>query len=118
MKAGLAPSQVEGPRSDVGGSSMRTGPAEQPTGKAPEGSTEQVIAHVRNLIVTGALKPGDRLPAERELAVEIGVSRPTVRAGLRALSAMGVVQARHGSGTYIPSGPPMLGSEPDRKSVV
>jgi GntR family transcriptional repressor for pyruvate dehydrogenase complex len=44
--------------------------------------------------------------------VEIGVSRPTVRAGLGALAAMGVVQARHGSGTYIPAGPPTLGSEP------
>jgi GntR family transcriptional repressor for pyruvate dehydrogenase complex len=64
------------------------------------------------LIERGALKPGDRLPAERDLAALIGVSRPTVRAGLRALSAMGVVRSRHGSGTFIPSGPPQLGSEP------
>lgn len=77
-----------------------------------EGSTEQVVSHVRTLIERGALKPGDRLPAERDLATQIGVSRPTVRAGLRALAAMGVVQSRHGSGTYIPDGPPMLGSEP------
>jgi len=80
--------------------------------RALEGSTEQVIAHVRTLIESGSLKPGGRLPAERELAVNIGVSRPTVRAGLRALAAMGVVQSRHGSGTYIPAGPPKLGSEP------
>jgi GntR family transcriptional repressor for pyruvate dehydrogenase complex len=78
----------------------------------PEGSTEQVVSHVRALIERGALKPGDRLPAERELALHVGVSRPTVRAGLRALAAIGVVQARHGSGTFIPSGPPTLGSEP------
>jgi len=77
-----------------------------------EGSTEQVVAHVRGLIERGSLRPGDRLPAERDLALQIGVSRPTVRAGLRALAAMGVVQSRHGSGTYIPEGPPMLGSEP------
>jgi GntR family transcriptional regulator, transcriptional repressor for pyruvate dehydrogenase complex len=77
-----------------------------------EGSTEQVVTHVRTLIERGALKPGDRLPAERDLASLIGVSRPTVRAGLRALSAMGVVRSRHGSGTFIPSGPPQLGSEP------
>src|SRR6478736_6575691 len=77
-----------------------------------EGSTEQVVAHVRGLIERRALRPGDRLPAERDLAVQIGVSRPTVRAGLRALAAMGVVQSRHGSGTYIPDGPPALGSEP------
>ena len=77
-----------------------------------EGSTEQVVSHVRALIEGGTLKPGDRLPAERDLATQVGVSRPTVRAGLRALAAMGVVQARHGSGTFIPAGPPTLGSEP------
>jgi GntR family transcriptional repressor for pyruvate dehydrogenase complex len=75
-------------------------------------STDQVVTHVRNLITSGSLRPGDRLPAERDLATQIGVSRPTVRAGLRALAAMGVVQSRHGSGTFIPAGPPMLGSEP------
>src|SRR5262245_44539214 len=77
-----------------------------------EGGTEQVVAHVRALIERGALRPGDRLPAERELATKSGVSRPTVRAGLRALAAMGVVQSRHGSGTFIPAGPPILASEP------
>lgn len=77
-----------------------------------EGSTQQVVLHVRGLIERGQLRPGDRLPAERHLAGQIGVSRPTVRAGLRALAAMGVVQSRHGSGTYIPVGPPVLGAEP------
>jgi GntR family transcriptional repressor for pyruvate dehydrogenase complex len=77
-----------------------------------EGSTDQVVAFVRDLIVRGRLRPGDRLPAERELAVQIGVSRPSVRAGLHALAAMGVVRSRHGSGTYIAAGPPALGSEP------
>src|SRR5437763_3108131 len=78
----------------------------------PEGSTDQVVAFVRDLIVRGRLRPGDRLPAERELATQIGVSRPSVRAGLHALAAMGVVRSHHGSGTYIPDGPPSLGSEP------
>jgi GntR family transcriptional regulator, transcriptional repressor for pyruvate dehydrogenase complex len=78
----------------------------------PEGGTQHVVTHVRALIEHGDLRPGDRLPAERDLARQIGVSRPTVRAGLRALAAMGVVQSRHGSGTYIPAGPPTLGSEP------
>ena len=80
--------------------------------KDPEGSTEQVVSHVRALIERGELRRGDRLPAERDLAAQIGVSRPTVRAGLRALAAMGVVRSRHGSGTFIPDGPPALGSEP------
>ena len=47
-----------------------------------EGSAEQVVAHVRSLIERKRLRPGDRLPAERELAEQIGVSRPTVRMGL------------------------------------
>jgi GntR family transcriptional repressor for pyruvate dehydrogenase complex len=80
--------------------------------KPAEGSTDQVVAYVRAQIERGALRPGDRLPAERDLALHIGVSRPTVRAGLRALAAMGVVRARHGSGTYIPDGPPALLTEP------
>ena len=70
------------------------------------------MSHVRALINSGQLKPGDRLLAERDLALQIGVSRPTVRAGLRALAAMGVVESKHGSGTYIRSGPPTLGSAP------
>jgi GntR family transcriptional regulator, transcriptional repressor for pyruvate dehydrogenase complex len=74
-------------------------------------STEHVIEYVRRLIGSGDLHPGDRLPPERDLATQLGVSRPTVRAGLRALSAMGVIESRHGSGTYIPSGPPRLDSE-------
>jgi GntR family transcriptional repressor for pyruvate dehydrogenase complex len=77
-----------------------------------EGSAEQVVAHVRDLIERKLLRPGDRLPAERDLAAQIGVSRPTLRMGLHALAAMGCVQSRHGSGTFIPEGPPALGSAP------
>ncbi len=81
--------------------------------RRPRGdSTEQVIDYVRQLIGGGQLRPGNRLPAERELATQLGVSRPTIRAGLRALAAMGVIESRHGSGTYIPDGPPRLDSEP------
>lgn len=75
-------------------------------------SADQVVAHVRALIERGALRPGDQLPGERDLATAIGVSRPTVRAGLHVLGAMGVVRSRHGSGTYISDGPPMLAPEP------
>jgi GntR family transcriptional repressor for pyruvate dehydrogenase complex len=76
-----------------------------------EGSSEQVVSFVRRLIERGRLKPGDRLPAERDLATRIGVSRPTVRAGLHSLAALGVVHSKHGSGTYIPDGPPTLRTE-------
>jgi GntR family transcriptional repressor for pyruvate dehydrogenase complex len=74
-------------------------------------SAAAVVAHVRQLIDCGALGPGARLPPERDLAVQVGVSRPTVRAGLRTLAALGVVHSRRGSGTYIPQGPPTLGAE-------
>src|SRR6187549_2134162 len=74
-------------------------------------SAASVVAHVRGLIDRGALGPGARLPPERDLAREVGVSRPTVRAGLRTLAALGVIRSRRGSGTYIPDGPPTLGSE-------
>ncbi len=84
------------------------------TSKKPfEGvAAELVVHHIRELIERGDLTPGARLPAERELALRVGVSRPSVRAGLRALAAMGVVQSRHGAGTFIRGGPPSLGSEP------
>lgn len=91
---------------------MKSEPTHFQPASSFEGSTQQVVAHVRGLIDRGQLRPGDRLPAERDLAGQIGVSRPTVRAGLRALAAMGVVQSRHGSGTYIPDGPPVLAAEP------
>ena len=73
---------------------------------------DRVEEHVRRLIETGELHPGDRLPAERELARALGVSRPTVRSGLKALAAMGVVLSRRGAGTFIVDGPPDLGREP------
>jgi GntR family transcriptional repressor for pyruvate dehydrogenase complex len=79
--------------------------------RAAEGGADQVVSHVRDLIERKRLRPGDRLPAERDLAAQIGVSRPTLRMGLHALAAMGCVESRHGSGTYIPDGPPALGTE-------
>ena len=77
-----------------------------------EGGAEQVVSFVRGLIERKELRPGDRLPAERNLATRVGVSRPTVRMGLHKLAAMGCVESRHGSGTYIPAGPPALDSAP------
>ncbi len=72
--------------------------------------TMQVVDHVRGLISSGRLHPGDRLPPERELAKELGISRSSLRAGIGFLSAMGVLKSRHGAGTYVSSGPPALDS--------
>ena len=75
-------------------------------------AAEQVVRHVAILIERGELRPGDRLVPERELAQELGISRPTVRAGLHALAAMGVTESRQGAGTFITGGPPRLGAGP------
>jgi GntR family transcriptional repressor for pyruvate dehydrogenase complex len=75
-------------------------------------AADQVVRHIATLIERGELRPGDRLAAERELATELGVSRPTVRAGLHALAAMGVTESRQGAGTFITTGPPRLGAGP------
>lgn len=91
---------------------MSTASSRKRSDRIVEGGANQVVGFVRDLIERGRLRQGDRLPAERELATQIGVSRPTVRMGLHALAAMGCVQSRHGSGTYIPTGPPALGTEP------
>lgn len=89
--------------------------------KAQEGRTNrtadnaaaaQVIEHVRREIEAGRLGPGDRLPTERELALQMGVSRPSLRSGLRTLHAMGIITSRRGAGTFIVEGPPHLGTAP------
>ena len=55
------------------------------------------------MISQGELKPGDRIPSERELAAMLGVSRPSVREAIMVLDAMGLVEARQGGGTYVRS---------------
>ncbi len=72
----------------------------------------QVVEHVRKEVEAGRLGPGDRLPPERELALKMGVSRPSLRSGLRTLQAMGIITSRRGAGTFIVEGPPHLGKAP------
>ena len=77
-------------------------------------TTEQVVARVYELIKRDELKPGDRLPPERDLARQLGISRPSLRAGLGSLISMGVLKSRQGAGTFLVDGPPALDSEPLR----
>jgi GntR family transcriptional repressor for pyruvate dehydrogenase complex len=58
---------------------------------------EAIVAQIRSLIRSGRLRPGDRLPSERELGELMGVSRVTVREALRVLEANGLVQIRVGA---------------------
>lgn len=56
---------------------------------------------LRAMIADGDLQAGDRLPSESELCESLGVSRSSLREAIRTLSALGVVETRHGSGTYV-----------------
>src|ERR1051325_11692415 len=64
-------------------------------------TSEEVISQLREMIHRGDLRPGDRLPPERALAKLLGVSRPTLRAGIRSLAAVGILQSRQGAGTFV-----------------
>jgi GntR family transcriptional repressor for pyruvate dehydrogenase complex len=66
-----------------------------------ETAADQIIEQLRTQILTGALPVGAKLPTERELGLDFGVSSPTVREALRALSSMGLIEARQGSGAYV-----------------
>jgi len=70
--------------------------------------SEQIAERLLSMIREKQLHPGDRLPPERELAAAMGVSRPSLREALRALSIMGVIENRQGSGTFITSLKPDL----------
>jgi GntR family transcriptional repressor for pyruvate dehydrogenase complex len=77
------------------------------------GSTAEVVRkRIQQMIESGELKPGDKLPAERELAEHFKVSRASLRAALHSIAGMGLLQFRHGSGTYITDGPPVLDEGP------
>jgi GntR family transcriptional regulator, transcriptional repressor for pyruvate dehydrogenase complex len=68
--------------------------------------TMQVVNHVRSLIENGTLQPGDKIPAEREFARTLKISRASLRTGIGYLAAMGVMKIRHGVGTFVADGPP------------
>jgi len=62
---------------------------------------EQVAEQIRKLISSGALKPGDLLPPERELAAKLGVGRSSIRDAVRTLEVMGILEPRQGHGTVV-----------------
>ena len=65
---------------------------------------EQIVQQIEESIVKGDLKPGDQLPAERELAQRFGVSRTAVREAVKALREKGLVEAYSGRGTFVTDG--------------
>ena len=64
---------------------------------------EQVAEGLRQLLLTGAFKPGDRLPAEAALAKSFGVGRNTLREAVRQLEMLGMVEVLQGGGTFVRS---------------
>ena len=62
---------------------------------------QHVIEQVQVMVMDGTLKKGDKLPAERELAEALGVSRTSVREALRALEIIGTIESRQGEGNFI-----------------
>lgn len=59
------------------------------------------VRTIQQMIVDGRLAPGQRLPPERELSEQLGISRPTLRETIRALVGLNILESRHGAGTFV-----------------
>src|SRR5260370_28215542 len=68
--------------------------------KRPRSVTEDAIDKIRQLILSGSLGPGDRLPKESELAAQLGLSRNSLREHVRALAQLRGLEVRHCAATY------------------
>lgn len=66
---------------------------------------EQVIDQIKQLIYEGKIKRGDRLPSERKLKEQLNVSRASIREAFSALEMIGLIESRHGEGTFIKTSP-------------
>jgi GntR family transcriptional repressor for pyruvate dehydrogenase complex len=70
--------------------------------------TDEAIGKIKEMIVSGTLSPGERLPKEAVLAAELGLSRNSLREAVRALSLLNILHVRQGDGTYVSSLEPKL----------
>jgi GntR family transcriptional repressor for pyruvate dehydrogenase complex len=68
------------------------------TAREPLGS--EIARRLLDYLLSGEVRPGDRIPSERQLADYLGVNRPAVREAIRALGFLGLLEVRQGSGTY------------------
>lgn len=84
---------------DVGGAHMTGDFSKIPRSSVSSDATRII----KEMILSGRLKAGDKLPAEHDLAESLGISRPTVRESIRALVAMNILHTVHGRGTYVSS---------------
>jgi GntR family transcriptional regulator, transcriptional repressor for pyruvate dehydrogenase complex len=65
--------------------------------------TDEAIEKIKAMILSGALRAGDRLPREADLAAELGLSRSSLREAVRALALVNILDVRQGDGTYVTS---------------
>src|SRR3954447_7524676 len=70
--------------------------------------TDEAILRIKEMIVGGQLRPGDKLPREADLAETLGLSRNSLREAVRALALINVLDVRQGDGTYVTSLEPRL----------
>ncbi|MEB4615118.1 FadR/GntR family transcriptional regulator [Leucobacter sp. M11] len=70
--------------------------------------TDEAIGRIKDMIVSGELNPGDRLPPEKELSERLGLSRNSLREAVKALEVIRVLDVRRGDGTYVTSLNPTL----------
>ena len=64
-------------------------------------TADDVVLQVEALLLDGVLRTGERLPGERDLALQLEVSRPVLRDALKVLEERGLIESRHGGGTYV-----------------
>jgi GntR family transcriptional repressor for pyruvate dehydrogenase complex len=89
------------------------------TPRRPRNLAQLVVAQLSEHIQNGELKPGDKLPTETEIVVEQGVSRSVVREAISRMQAAGLVETRHGIGTFVlPPPPPAMGIDPATVTTV
>ena len=67
----------------------------------PEKLSNSVVRQIEQLILRGILRPGERLPSERDLADKLGVSRPSLRDAIADLAERGLLVSRAGSGIFV-----------------
>ena len=72
------------------------------------GLSDEAVERIKQMLIDGELKPGEKLPVEKDLATRLGVSRNSLREAVRALTTIRVLQTRQGDGTYVTSLSPEL----------
>lgn len=109
----IAPCQREPRRLEMRTRTPQAKPMLTPTSRAEGRLYERIASEVRHALATGRYAVGDRLPSERDLAQQYGVSRPTIREAIIALEVDGLVEVRTNSGVYVTALQPRGGKPHD-----